>query len=146
MASTVDDKPVDYTNNENPSFINPMIKNKSDNENDINMLNKNPSEEKLNEKRDDDKSNLEKCRVSKDATSDVVLKGGTVENSITILRKSRCWVFVYLVSLNICLNFVDGVIPASTDKVETDLKISKVELGLFGSLIYIGDSVGKINI
>jgi hypothetical protein len=40
------------------------------------------------------------------------------------------------------INFDHGIIPAATTALKEDLKISNVNLGLLGSLVYLGLVLG----
>ena len=63
---------------------------------------------------------------------------------VELTRKSRCWFFAYILLINYCVNLENGTIPASTVKIQEDLKCSERDLGLFGSLLYVGNIIGKL--
>jgi len=51
--------------------------------------------------------------------------------------------FVFVFSLNVLINLDHGIIPACTTQLELDLNLTPTELGLFGSLLFAGNAVGK---
>jgi hypothetical protein len=57
-------------------------------------------------------------------------------------RKSRCWFFAYILIINYCVNLENGTIPASTVEIQNDLSCEEKDLGLFGSLLYVGNIIG----
>ena len=46
--------------------------------------------------------------------------------------------------MNILMNIDHGTIPAATYKIITDLSINDQELGLFGSLVFVGNLIGAL--
>ena len=63
--------------------------------------------------------------------------------NIKIPRVKRCLIFICIVFVNIVVNLDEGNFPAATVEIQTDLKISSSQLGLFGSLQYAGNLIGK---
>jgi hypothetical protein len=61
-----------------------------------------------------------------------------------LTKKSRYWVYVLILTVNIVTNLENGTIPACTDDIQKDMEITEQELGLFGSALYAGNLVGKI--
>jgi hypothetical protein len=58
-------------------------------------------------------------------------------------RKSRCLFFLFILLINFCLNLENGTIPASTVEIQNDLSCEEKDLGLFGSLLFVGNIIGK---
>lgn len=46
--------------------------------------------------------------------------------------------------VNILENMDHGTVPAATKEIQKDLDINKGQLGLFGSLVFLGNFLGKI--
>jgi len=66
------------------------------------------------------------------------------KNKITRLsRCSRCGIFIVFVVLNLIINMDNGTVPALIDEIKTELDVSKDIVGLFGSLQYGGNLLGK---
>lgn len=58
-------------------------------------------------------------------------------------RTKRCWFFVLFLVLNLIINMDNGTVPALIDEIAHELEISKDIIGLFGSLQYGGNLLGK---
>ena len=58
-------------------------------------------------------------------------------------RKMRYFIFILLVITNLIINMDHGTIPAATFEIKEDLKIDNDTLGIFGSLVYFGNLIGK---
>lgn len=59
-------------------------------------------------------------------------------------RSVRWFIFIVFVIMNILMNIDHGTIPAATYKIITDLSINDQELGLFGSLVFVGNLIGAL--
>ena len=66
-----------------------------------------------------------------------------VDENITLPRYKRCLLFIFIVFVNVCVNLDEGNIPAATEHIRKELHISPSQLGLFGSLSYSGNCLGK---
>ncbi len=66
------------------------------------------------------------------------------KTKMNLSKCSRYLSFVVLITINLFINMDDGTIPAATNQIENWLNITSSELGLFGSLVYIGSLIGKI--
>lgn len=53
-------------------------------------------------------------------------------------------IYVMFCITNIILNIDQGVLPAATVEMMTDLEMNKIEFGLLGSLMYIGLISGSL--
>ena len=58
-------------------------------------------------------------------------------------RKVRWFMFIVFIFLTLLMNMDHGTIPAATDDIRKDLKIGDDTLGLFGSLVFFGNLIGK---
>jgi predicted MFS family arabinose efflux permease len=56
----------------------------------------------------------------------------------------RWLLFSVFLFMNILVNVDHGIVPAATDDIEKDLKIGETQLGLFGSLVFLGNLIGGI--
>jgi hypothetical protein len=78
-------------------------------------------------------------------------RGGNVKETVAatqvetvdIPRKSRCWFFILILTINLFVNLENGTIPSATDAIKESLKVNEEELGLFGSLLYVGNAIGN---
>lgn len=52
-------------------------------------------------------------------------------------------VFANIFMVNLLINIDHGVIPAATTRLKEDLSISNTQLGLLGSVVYFGLTVGS---
>jgi len=68
----------------------------------------------------------------------------SVDENIILPRFKRCFLFIFIVFVNVCVNLDEGNIPAATEHIQKELKISPSQLGLFGSLSYSGNCLGKL--
>ena len=76
--------------------------------------------------------------------SDLQIEGEIRKNEIFISRKMRWFIFSVFLSLQITMNLDHGTVPAATDEIRKDLKIDDNVLGLFASLVFVGNLIGKI--
>ena len=65
--------------------------------------------------------------------------------TVELQRKSRCWFFILILMINLFVNLENGTIPSATDAIKETLYVDEEQLGLFGSLLYVGNAIGKIN-
>lgn len=61
-------------------------------------------------------------------------------------RRTRWFVFIIFVILNIVINFDHGTIPEATADIKKDLRVDDNTLGLFGSLVFLGNLIGIISL
>ena len=54
------------------------------------------------------------------------------------------FVFAIIFMINLLINIDHGVIPAATTKLKDDLNLDNSSLGLLGSVVYFGLTIGKI--
>lgn len=54
------------------------------------------------------------------------------------------FVFGIIFMINLLINIDHGVIPAATTKLKVDLSLDNSSLGLLGSIVYIGLTLGNI--
>ena len=66
-------------------------------------------------------------------------------NKIGVLleKNTRYFIFTILVITNLIINMDHGTIPAATSEIKRDLKVDDDTLGIFGSLVYLGNLIGK---
>lgn len=64
---------------------------------------------------------------------------------LTLPRGKRCWVFVFFVAMNIVCNMDNGFFPPATQELRRDFKMDDSILGIFGSVVYLGNLIGIIN-
>lgn len=53
------------------------------------------------------------------------------------------FIFVIIFSTNLMINVDHGILPACTKEVKRDLHLDNANLGLLGSLVYVGLVMGK---
>jgi hypothetical protein len=66
-----------------------------------------------------------------------------VKKGIVFSRKFRYTIFFIILITNLIINMDHGTIPASTAEIKRDLDIGDGSLGVFGSLVYLGNILGK---
>ena len=59
-------------------------------------------------------------------------------------RKIRWFLFFLFAMLNLLMNFDHGTVPAATEQLKNYLNLSDSQLGLFGSLVFIGVIIGSL--
>ena len=64
--------------------------------------------------------------------------------SFVINRKIRWILFFLFIIINLLMNFDHGTIPAATEQLRNYLELTDSELGLFGSLVFIGVIIGSL--
>ena len=57
-------------------------------------------------------------------------------------RNTRYFIFVLLIFINLIINMDHGTIPAATSEIKQDLNIDNDNLGVLGSLVYLGNLLG----
>lgn len=82
-------------------------------------------------------SNSETTKENQQKPVDLVKKG------IIFPRKFRYTIFFIILITNLIINMDHGTIPASTAEIKKDLEIGDGALGVFGSLVYLGNILGK---
>ena len=65
------------------------------------------------------------------------------KKSFILNRKDRWILFFIFTLVKLLNNFDHGTIPAATDEVKSFLKLDDSELGVFGSLVFIGVLIGS---
>ena len=65
-------------------------------------------------------------------------------NSFIINRKIRWLIFSLFIALNLLMNFDHGTVPAATEQLRNYLDLDDSELGLFGSLVFLGVIIGSL--
>ena len=91
------------------------------------------------------KKNVNPKPLKEDITYDEkVEKANNGVSTVILSRSKRCWVFVYIIIVNIFINFDHGYFPAATEEFKKDFQINSSLLGLFGSSVYFGNLIGKI--
>lgn len=94
----------------------------------------------------------------KDKTEDVQLKndnhgeqkiksfntGTNKDHEVILSTKVRWFVFIILFVITTLVNMDHGTVPAATKDIKEDLKIDDNILGIFGSLVFLGNLFGII--
>jgi hypothetical protein len=140
----------DFVQEDTPKFIpkNPTSNKYDQNENYIevelsdNIYNKSefPSTEKKINLEENHNLNIEEKESNINIKETAAIE--QVEK-INLPRKSRCWFFVIVMFINLIVNLENGTIPAATTEIKNSLLIEEKELGIFGSLLYVGNAIGK---
>ena len=60
-------------------------------------------------------------------------------------KKKRKFIYILICLINIFINLDRGAIPAGTTEIKNKNKISNAELGMIGSLLYLGLILGSIS-
>lgn len=66
------------------------------------------------------------------------------KKNIILHNKMRWLIFVLFFFMTTLVNVDHGTVPAATLQIETDLEIGEKQLGLFGSLVFLGNLLGSI--
>ena len=128
------DKEVEEEEEKKDDNLNsPLIKNKNNNEIQ-NEDEKVYEEEKINVK--------EKKDEPKTADDSVIERIKTF--SYVINRKVRWTIFLLFTIINLLMNFDHGTVPAATQQLRIYLELTDSELGLFGSLVFLGVIIGSL--
>lgn len=97
-------------------------------------------EEHLNQLDSDHKATAYTDGIQKDFQTAVIdLK----QRGVIFSRNVRCTIFIIITLTNLIINMDHGTIPAATSDIKSDLSIGDGELGVFGSLVYLGNIIGK---
>lgn len=65
-------------------------------------------------------------------------------SSFIINRKIRWLIFSLFIILNLLMNYDHGTVPAATEQLRNYLDLDDSELGLFGSLVFLGVIIGSL--
>lgn len=65
------------------------------------------------------------------------------ERVFFLQRNKRIAIFIFVITINIIANLDDGTIPAATVEIKEKLKIGDDMVGLLGTLVYVGNLIGK---
>ncbi len=78
----------------------------------------------------------------------ITMSSKTIEsiksNSIVINRNIRWLIFFIFIIINLLMNYDHGTVPAATEQLRNYLNLTDSELGLFGSLVFIGVIIGSL--
>jgi hypothetical protein len=58
-------------------------------------------------------------------------------------RSVRWFLFILFIFLQLLMNIDHGTFPAATEEIRLDLNIDDNILGIFGSLVFLGNLIGK---
>ncbi len=83
-----------------------------------------------------------KIRSSNQMTSSKFKEVLENNKDIQLSRGTRWWLFVLFIVLQLLMNIDHGTFPAATEEIRTDLKIDDNILGIFGSLVFLGNLIG----
>ena len=64
--------------------------------------------------------------------------------SYIISRKIRWVIFFLFLMINLLMNFDHGTVPAATEQIMKYLGLNNSQLGLFGSLVFVGVIIGSL--
>lgn len=78
------------------------------------------------------KKNKQNKKSNFDDSKDVILSRGI-----------RWFLFFLFIILQILMNVDHGTFPAATEEIRKDLDIDDNILGIFGSLVFLGNLIGK---
>ena len=108
-----------------------------------------------------DKSNFSQNESTKSATEDPGPKKKNSETTssseieidkitaefkeIYISRGMRWFIFGIYMVLQIMMNVDHGTVPAATEEIRKDLSIEDDVLGMFASLVFLGNLIGNLN-
>ena len=105
----------------------PLIENQNKEENNSNN---NKIEDKLEER---DKNTLDNKTLE------------SIKSISFVINRTRRWIlFLLFTIINSLMNFDHGTIPAATDQIRNFLNLSDSQLGLFGSLVFMGTIIGSL--
>lgn len=62
---------------------------------------------------------------------------------VVFSRNVRQLIFILIMITNLIINMDHGTIPAATSEIKLDLNIDDESLGIFGSLVFFGNLLGK---
>lgn len=65
------------------------------------------------------------------------------KKSIQLSRTMRKFIFLIFVFISIMINMDHGTIPAATAEIKKSLDLGDDVLGFFGSLVFLGNIIGK---
>ena len=64
------------------------------------------------------------------------------KKGVIFSRNVRCSIFFIILLTNLIINMDHGTIPSATSEIKSDLDIDDGSLGIFGSLVYLGNILG----
>jgi hypothetical protein len=59
-------------------------------------------------------------------------------------RRTRWVMFVFFMAIYLLINMDHGTIPAATTEIKKDMGVDDDSLGIFGSLVYLGNLLGSM--
>lgn len=113
------------------------------NKNKINKLCKNENENKNINVEKSNEIELENLKKSNSQSSKKSQEENIIQEVVILSRGKRCLVFILFFIMNITINLDNGTVPALIDQISNELSVSKDYIGLFGSLQYGGNLLGK---
>jgi MFS family permease len=90
-------------------------------------------------------SNVNSQIIEEESRQSLSLAKEKSQSNVFVLnRKIRWFLFFLFAMLNLLMNFDHGTVPAATEQLKNYLNLSDSELGLFGSLVFIGVIIGSL--
>ena len=68
----------------------------------------------------------------------------TETEGIKLSKQIRWIIFITLAAISTLSNLDGGIIPAATNEMQTDMSIREAEIGVFGSIDYLGRIIGSL--
>ena len=92
------------------------------------------------------KENTEKINIIQNQNDKIDDEKNKFIESISFIlsRKIRWFSFSLFLILNLLMNFDHGTVPAATEQLRNYLNLDNSELGLFGSLVFLGVIIGSL--
>jgi hypothetical protein len=106
--------------------------------------NLNSNLEYLNEKNDIEKEKDKKNNKKNIQIIDNNNNNNRINSNFKLSRNVRWFIFVILLLISIMVNMDHGTIPAATLEIKESLNAGDDVLGVFGSLVFFGNILGKI--
>jgi hypothetical protein len=105
------------------------------------FINKKDEEKKIDKDLDEDKDkeknkNIQIYEINKNINNNI-------NSNLKLSKNVRWFIFIILLLISIMVNMDHGTIPAATLEIKESLKAGDDILGVFGSLVFFGNIIGK---
>jgi predicted MFS family arabinose efflux permease len=75
---------------------------------------------------------------------DVNINTEGLSDGIILSRGKRSWVCIFFLVMNVVCNMDNGFFPPATAEIRRDFKIDDGLLGMFGSVVFLGNLLGGL--
>jgi predicted MFS family arabinose efflux permease len=98
----------------------------------------------MNNKQSSDTYNRLSYQQRYDELNNYNKRESSKKKDVLLSRSIRWIIFIMFFITGVVVNLDHGTIPGATEEIQIDLNLDKTELGMFGSLVFLGNLIGAL--